>query len=101
MCLCGHHPKTFLNTANSLSQMTTHEMMNQLERWGHRSCKISDEGTGRISIITESPLTVQQKEQIEASVNPGVKVFFTTNTANIPMPKGLEKWARDTKKYLK
>ena len=101
MCLCGHHPKTFLNTSNSLSQMTTHDMMNQLERWGFKGCKISDDGTGRIGITTESPLNVQQKEQIEASVPAGVRVSFTTSSASIPMPKGLEKWARDAKKYMK
>lgn len=102
MCRCGHHPKAFLNTAPSLSQMTTHEMMDLLEKWGHKSCEIRDDGTGRVNVITSEALTRTEQEQLEASAPPGVIVLFTTKIkTNAPLPKQLEKWALDTRKELK
>lgn len=82
--------------------MTSHDIMDQLEKWGYRSVKISDEGTGRISIITEETLSKHQQEQIEASMPAGTSVFFTVSSKiKANCPRQLEKWFRDTKRYMK
>ena len=69
---------------------------------GHKSCEIRDDGTGRINVITSEALTRHQQEQIEASSPAGVTVLFTIKVkAQLSVPKGLEKWARDTAKEIK
>lgn len=100
-CRCGHHPQAF-SSSPSLSAMSTHDIMDLLEKWGHKQCEIRDEGTGRISIITQYPLHKIQQDAIEAALPPGITAFFTTKEKNaVPIPKSLQKWARDTAKEIK
>ena len=102
MCACGHHPRAYLNTAPSLSQMTTHDIMDLLEKYGHKSAKINDDGIGRISISTETPLSLSERQHIEARMPAGVIVMFTTALKAVqPVPKQLEKWFSDCKCYMK
>lgn len=102
MCRCGHHPQAYLNTSPSLSQMTTHDVMDLIEKWGYKSVKISDDGIGRVNITTETPLTKPEQRQIEACMPAGVIVLFTTSIKTAqPVPKQLEKWFNDTKRYMK
>lgn len=102
MCRCGHHPQAYLSTAPSLSAMTTHDLMDQLEKWGYRSVKINDDGIGRIGITTDSALPKHQQEQLEASMPAGVMLNFTVAIkAQQPVPKQLEKWYRDCQRYMK
>jgi len=82
--------------------MSTHDMMDLLEKMGHKSCEIRDDGTGRVNVITSEALTRHQQEQIEASAPAGIRVLFTTKVkAQLPIPKHLERWARETAKELK
>jgi hypothetical protein len=102
MCRCGHHPKTYLNTSPSLSQLTTHELMDQLEKWGYKTVKISDEGTGRIGITTNEALSRSQQDQLEACMPAGTRIIFTVSIKKAEtVPPQLEKWYRDTQRYLK
>lgn len=102
MCRCGSHPKAYLNTSPTLSQMTTHDIMDLIEKWGYKSVKISDDGVGRINIITSEPLTKPEQRQVEACMPPGVIVLFTTNVkSQAAVPKQLEKWFNDTRRYVK
>lgn len=82
--------------------MSTHDMMDLLEKMGHKSCEIRDDGTGRVNVITSEALTRHQQEQVEACSPPGVIVLFTTKVkTQMQLPRQLEKWARDVQKELK
>ena len=101
MCICGHHPKDFLSTS-SLSQMTTHDLMDLLKKFGHKSCKISDDGTGIVGIETNTELTFYEKQIIESAMPAGVVVRFWVNSGDkVTIPASLEKWAKSTEKELK
>jgi hypothetical protein len=102
MCRCGSHPKAFLNTAPSLSTMTTHDIMDLLEKQGYKQCEIRDEGTGRITIITPYKVQTSTQQQIEASMPAGVMVtFVTTAPYTMYAPPSLEKWFKEAKRYMK
>jgi hypothetical protein len=101
MCRCGAYPG-FHTHKPVLNAMSTHDMMDLLEKMGHKSSEIRDDGTGRINIITSEALTHHQQEQVEASAPPGVIVLFTTKMkGQTALPRSLEKWARDAAKELK
>lgn len=100
-CMCGYHPSAF-KVSPSLSSMTTHEMMQLIEKLGYKACEIKDDGNSRISIITSVNIDRKHQEVIEASAPAGVKVFFTIkDRTNEPLPKSLQGWARDVQKELK
>lgn len=102
MCRCGHHPKAYLNTAPSLSQMTTHDIMDLLEKQGYKQCEIKDDGIGRVTIITPHRVDLVCQQNIEASMPAGVKVTFVIKSSfTMHAPPQLEKWMRDTAKELK
>lgn len=101
MCRCGAYPG-FHTHKPVLNAMTTKDLKELLDKFGHGNADIRDDGTGRINIITTESLSVHQQEQVEASAPAGVRVLFTTKIkAQLKVPQGLEKWARDTAKELK
>ncbi len=76
--------------------------MDLLEKWGHKSCEIRDEGSGRIIVMTQYPLHKDQQEMINAALPAGITAFFTTKEKNqMPVPKSLQKWAIATQKSIK
>jgi hypothetical protein len=101
MCICGHHPKDFLSTS-SLSQLTTHELMELLKKMGHKSCDISDDATGIVGIRTDRELTFYEKQIIESAMPPGVVLRFWVNSGDqVSVPASLEKWVKSTAKEIK
>jgi|ERR1700677_1889111 len=102
MCLCGNHPQGFVNMSPSLSTMTTHKLMELLQDMEHTVCEIRDDGIGIIGITTARYVSITQREKIKNCMPAGVLVnFVVKDDFKRQIPKQLEKWYRETKRYLK